>query len=255
MRAAPAGRLAATWFGHSTVLLELDGTRVLTDPLLRRRAGPLVRIVPPLPPHAVADVDAVLLSHLHADHTDLPTLRQLPGRVPIVAPRGAGAWLTRRGLGVVHELAEGERIGVGTLEVRATAAVHDGRRAPFGPRAGSVGFLVEGTCSAYFAGDTDLFAEMASLAPALDLALLPVWGWGPYLGPGHLTPERAAEAVALIGPDVAVPIHWGTFALPRPFRRAGDPTRPAREFAQRTARRAPDVEVRVLRPGERIEMA
>ena len=79
-------------------------------------------------------------------------------------------------------------------------------------------------------------------------------GWGPTLGPGHLDPARAATAAALIAPRVAVPIHWGTLALwPRPLR-AKDPERPAREFASLVAQHAPDVEVRVLAPGERTEM-
>ena len=80
-------------------------------------------------------------------------------------------------------------------------------------------------------------------------------GWGPTLGPGHLDPARAARAVALLAPRVAIPIHWGTFALPGPFggRAVGDA--PAREFAEFAARDAPDVEVRLLRPGERTTLA
>ena len=106
----------------------------------------------------------------------------------------------------------------------------------------------------YFAGDTDLFPEMADLAPSIDVALLPVWGWGPSVGPGHLDPERAAAAAALIAPGLAVPIHWGTFALPRAFRRRADPAWPAREFAALAARQAPPVQARVLVPGEQLEL-
>ncbi len=136
----------------------------------------------------------------------------------------------------------------------ATPAVHEGRRAPFGPRTESIGFMVAGSHAVYFAGDTDLFPEMADLAPAIDVALLPVWGWGPSVGPGHLDPERAAAAAALIAPGLAVPIHWGTFALPRAFRRRADPAWPAREFAAFAARKAPPVQARVLVPGEQLEL-
>lgn len=249
MTSAPPQPLSVTWLGHATVLLELDGTRVLTDPVLGRRAGPLVRIAPPPPPDAASRVDAVLLSHLHADHADLPSLRGLSGSAPILAPAGAAPWLRAKGLRRVAELPEGQGTEVGALRVTAVAAIHDGRRAPLGPRAASIGFLVEGSRTAYFAGDTDLFPGMASLAPSPALALLPVWGWGPTVGPGHLDPARAAAAAALISPEVAVPIHWGTLALLRPLRRAADGDRPAREFAALTARYAPDVEVRVLAPG------
>ena len=86
------------------------------------------------------------------------------------------------------------------------------------------------------------------------MALLPVWGWGASVGAGHLDPSSAAEAAALIAPSVAIPIHWGTFALARPARRAADPERPAREFAELTKRYAPAVDVRVLAPGERTTL-
>jgi L-ascorbate metabolism protein UlaG (beta-lactamase superfamily) len=248
--------LSVTWLGHSTVLIELDGVRLLTDPLLRRRAGPLVRIAPRLPHDAGHEIDAVLLSHLHGDHCDLPSLRGIqPGPVPIVAPEGAGAWLGKRGLPDVQELREGERIEVGGLAVTAIAAVHEGKRAPFGPTAEAIGFLVEGSQRVYFAGDTDLFDEIAHLTSGVDLALLPVWGWGPSLGPGHLDPERAAGAAALIAPKVAVPIHWGTFGLPRLLRRGPHRDWPPSEFVRHMRERAPEVDVRVLHPGQSTEIS
>jgi L-ascorbate metabolism protein UlaG (beta-lactamase superfamily) len=252
---SPPGPLSVSWLGHSTVLIELDGARLITDPLLRRRAGPLVRLAPPLPDDAVPPVDAVLLSHLHGDHADLRSLRQLSGPAPVIAPEGAGAWLAGRGLPLVHELRAGDHIEVGGVAVTATTAVHEGRRAPFGPSAEAVGFLVEGSQRVYFAGDTDLFDEIAHLTAGVDLALLPVWGWGPNLGPGHLDTQRAAEAAALIAPRVAVPIHWGTFGLPRPLRRRPERDWPPREFVRHMRELAPDVDVRVLRPGQSTEIA
>jgi L-ascorbate metabolism protein UlaG (beta-lactamase superfamily) len=95
---------------------------------------------------------------------------------------------------------------------------------------------------------------MAELRGSIDIALVPVSGWGRSVGPGHLDPRRAATAVALIAPAVAIPIHWGTFALRGLARRRSDPRRPAGEFAALATRYAPGVDVRVLEPGERIEL-
>ena len=199
-------------------------------------------------------VDAVLLSHLHADHVDLPSLRTFARDVRVVTPRGAGSFLRRNGFARVQELASGESLDVDGVEVVATPAVHDDRRLPLrGIRAAPLGFVLRGPHSVYFAGDTDLFEGMDGLEPGLDLALLPVWGWGPRLGPGHLDPERAALAAQLLRPRMAVPIHWGTFYPPG--RRMGDRlTAPPREFADRVAKLAPEVIVRVLEPGESLEL-
>jgi len=105
----------------------------------------------------------------------------------------------------------------------------------------------------YFAGDTDLFPEMADLSGHLDVALLPVAGWGPRVGPGHLDPRRAAQAAAVLRPRMAIPVHWGTFASLGA--RPDDPGAPAREFADRTAELAPAVEVKVLAPGAGVEVS
>ncbi len=242
--------LNLTWHGHATALIEIDGVRLLTDPVMRDRVGPLVRVGPPLPADAGRDIDAVLLSHLHADHADRRSLRMLDPHTPVIAPVGAAAWLRGQGLDDVRELEPGAMTTVGGLTVTATPARHDGRRWPYGRRADSIGLVAAGSLSLYFAGDTDLFDEMSAMAGAIDLALLPVSGWGPTLGPGHLDPERAALAAAMIAPRVAVPIHWGTLALPSAVLRPSDAQAPAREFAARAALRAPQVEVRILQPGE-----
>ncbi len=235
------------------MLLEVDGVRVLTDPVLRGRIGPLVRIGTPVDPSAVGRIDCVALSHLHADHADLSTLRRLERSGPLLAPHPAADWLRRAGLRGIHELRAGEEVPVGPVRVMATPAVHGRRRRPLGPAADPVGYLVRGSRSAYFAGDTDLFDAMVDLRGTVDLALLPVWGWGPDVGEGHLDPVRAAQAAALISPAMAIPIHWGTFALPWAAGRGADPAWPARRFAELTGERAPAVEVRVLAVGGRTE--
>jgi L-ascorbate metabolism protein UlaG (beta-lactamase superfamily) len=243
-----------TWLGHASVLLGLDGVRLITDPVLRDRIGPLVRIAPRGGLDVLGPVDGVLLSHLHADHADLPSLREIARAAPVVAPLGAIPWLIRRGLPDVHGLTPGREIEIGGVRVTATPAVHDGRRRPLGPRADPLGYVVSGSRSVYFAGDTDLFPGLEELRGTVAVALLPVWGWGPRLGPGHLDPERAATAAATIAPEVAIPIHWGTFAPRWPWGRMADPEAPAREFARLVKRDAPSLEVRILAPGERTRV-
>lgn len=209
----PRASAAITWLGHATALLELDGMQLLTDPVIRDRIGPLVRVGPAVARETLERVDIVMLSHLHADHADPRSLRDLGSSIPILAPAGAGGWLRRHGLHAVRELAPGEEVRAGRLRIRATPASHDGRRFPLGPRVQSVGYVVESSCTTYFAGDTDLFDAMTRMRGSVEVALLPVWGWGRRVGPGHLDPERAARAAAMIAPAVAIPVHWGTFAL------------------------------------------
>ena len=121
----------------------------------------------------------------------------------MLAPRGCGGWLVRAGVRGVEELSAGETVEVGGVPVTAVPAVHDDRRRPAGgPRAAPLGFVAGAARRVYFAGDTDLFGGMEALGP-LDAALLPVAGWGPRLGPGHMDAAAAAKAAALIRPRVA----------------------------------------------------
>jgi L-ascorbate metabolism protein UlaG (beta-lactamase superfamily) len=238
-----------TWLGHSCVVIRLDGVVFATDPVLRDRIFHLRREAP-VDPAALDGVDAVLVSHAHYDHLDLPSLERLDRGATVVVPVGAGGPVRRRGFRDVREVAAGEEIEFGAVRVRATYAEHDSKRRPGTARTGALGFVVAGTRSFYFAGDTDLFDGMSSLGP-VDLALLPVAGWGPRLPVGHLDPQRAVEALRRIRPRAAIPIHWGTFA---PWRAPSADDAPAREFAELAAAVAPGVEVRVLRPGETYKL-
>jgi L-ascorbate metabolism protein UlaG (beta-lactamase superfamily) len=238
-----------SYVGHATVELELDGIRLLTDPLLRARVAHLRRVAPL--PEVSPKVDAVLVSHAHHDHLDLPSLKLLPASTLVVVPCGAGRLLRR--FDRVVELDEGDEVEVGPLHVRALHAEHPGGRSPLRARGPALSYAILGTRRAYFAGDTGLFRAMEGLVPELDLALLPIWGWGPRLGPGHLDPRSAAEALRLLRPLTAVPIHWGTYRMLHQSREV-DPAvleEPTKAFARAAAELAPEVEVRILRPGEK----
>lgn len=247
---------SATYVGHATVLLDLDGTRLLTDPVLRGRIGPLVRHGASPAPETTESLDAVLISHLHHDHADLGSLRRLAPGTRLLVPPGSRGFFERHGFGPVSELAPGESAAVGNLTVTAVDAHHDGGRRRFAPDSQAIGFLVAGNRKVYFAGDTDYFPEMEQLGADLDLALLPVWGWGPNIGEGHLDPEGAARAAGAISPRLAVPIHWGTlypFGLRR--LRSAPLRKPAERFSASLRELAPQVEARVLSPGESTPLA
>ncbi|RSS78299.1 MBL fold metallo-hydrolase [Streptomyces sp. WAC06614] len=214
-----------TWWGHATCTVEDSGVRLLTDPLFASRLAHLRRRRGALPPPEAAVADAVLVSHLHADHLHLPSLATLAPGTRLVVPRGAPRAVPRlarlaglRGL-LLTEVAPGEEVEIGAgVSVRAVAARHDGRRLPFGPHlAPALGYVVQGAARTYFAGDTGLFDTMAQ-----------------EVGP----------------PAAAVPVHYGTYwpigmdaVRPHEFHAPGG------EFERLAARTAPKVTVRVPEHG------
>jgi L-ascorbate metabolism protein UlaG (beta-lactamase superfamily) len=242
--------LKITYVGHATVLLEMDGVRLLTDPLLRDWVFHLKRQSPKVAASLYQDIDAVLISHLHWDHFDIASMKLLDRNVRVLMPLGAAGLLERYGFRNVQEMQPGDTAQVGALAVRATYAQHEGRVLRRGPSSMCLGYLVEASRVVYFPGDTDLFQGMAELSADLDLVLLPVWGWGPNLGPGHMDPRRAAEALTLLRPRIAIPIHWGTF-YPRwmGWLRPYLLSQPPQNFRQEAIRLMPQVEVHILAPG------
>jgi L-ascorbate metabolism protein UlaG (beta-lactamase superfamily) len=247
--------IRVAWLGHSTVVLDLDGVRVLTDPLLRPHAGLLRRLTPHPEEEAWRGADGVVVSHLHHDHAELRSLRMLPG-VPVMTSPSNASWLRRRGVPTASGLTETwTRIGAGPVEVRQVRADHRHRPMPHRPN-DAHGHLLRGpSARVWVAGDTSLYPGMASLPDLaggpLDVAVVPVWGWGPRLSEGHMNPEQAALACALTGARWGVPVHWGTLHPPLVARFArGWLERPGAAFAEELARVAPQCRPLVLRPAE-----
>jgi L-ascorbate metabolism protein UlaG (beta-lactamase superfamily) len=263
--------LSVTFVGHSTVLFDAGGVRLLTDPLLRKRTGVLIRRVPAPATELRRDLDAVLISHAHLDHLDVPSLRMLDRRTPVIVPKGVGSVVRRQGF-VPIEVEVGDEVEVrrrareadehgGTegagggaapalVRVRAVPAHHTGTRYPLATPSAALGYVISGGLSAYFAGDTGLYDGMRDLGP-LDVAVLPVGGWGPRLPSDHLNPLSAAKALQLLRPRACVPVHWGTLYppwLPPEFNAKWSEW--PRSFERYARHLAPDVEVRVLPPGD-----
>lgn len=220
------GTLAATWWGHSTVSLELGGVRVATDPVLGRRVVHLTRRSESPPPLA-CEADLVVVSHLHYDHLDAASLRRFPARTPIVVPVGTAAVIPALRARHLVEVAPGDTVDVAGVRIEVLPAHHDGRRHPWARHpAPALGFRMSSAGrTAWYPGDTGLHEQLGHLDP-VDLALVPIGGWGPSLGEHHFDPHQAAEAVARVGARWSLAVHYGTFwpwglraATPRTYRR------------------------------------
>ncbi|VXB51997.1 MBL fold metallo-hydrolase [Nocardioides sp. AX2bis] len=265
------GTLAVTWWGHATTTVELGGARVLVDPVLTRSLLHLRRSGP-LPTSRALDADVVLVSHLHHDHLHHRSLRRLDPAVPVVAPRGvlggAGRW-TRRLLGgrELVEVAPGELVEVAGVRIEVHAADHPGTRDPLRgrrtrarPAPPAIGFrLSAGAASAWYPGDTGPGVDLTAVAP-VDLALVPIGGWGPTLGAAHLDPEQAATAVGTVGAGAALGVHHGTFwpvglRAVMPARHRALFVEPGPRFAAALGRRTPGVRVLTPEPGERVVLS
>lgn len=246
-----------TFVGHSTVLIELGGARLLTDPVLRDRILHIRRNADSPAPADFRDIDAVLLSHTHADHFDPPSVRRVGRATPFLIPTGARRTVARRRVKDLTEMSPGDSVEIAGAEVTAVPAVHDGRRLPMGKRFDGIGYVVaSGARRVYFAGDTAPFPGLADAVGTVDVALLPIAGWGPRVHTRHhLDSDTAAQAAAAIRPRIVIPIHWGTL-----LRMGMGPhrdeilDRPLRDFAANLARLAPEVELRALQPGESTDL-
>lgn len=253
-----AGRMEITWIGHATVLIEIGGVRVVTDPALTTSMAHLRRRHPAPPIDEIA-ADVVAVSHIHMDHLHRPSLRRVArSTTRIIVPTGAEPLIRKLGFTQIDEMRPGDRrqidIGSRVLDVEAVHADHSGSRGPHSRvSVAPLGFVFRsGEQSVYFAGDTDQFDAMREIGP-IDVALLPVWGWGPTLGERHLNPDTAAEATLLLRPTIVIPIHWGTYSPVR-ARRGSPPwlDSPLATFRDSIGRINPAVRVIELWPGGRV---
>ena len=204
---------AVTWWGHSSMSIDLGTARVATDPLLSGQLYHLRRSTPPPPPDA-AVADVVLVSHLHHDHLHLPSLDRFAPDVPVVVPRGSSRVVKGLDRRPLVEVAPGDSVEVAGVSIDVLPAHHSGRRSKFerGGDVPAVGFRVtDGTTSCWYPGDTGVLTGGFADVGAVDLAAVPIGGWGPSLGDEHLDPEEAAAAVLEVGARWALAVHYGTF--------------------------------------------
>lgn len=229
----PDKGLQATWVGHSTVVLRIDGFLIVTDPVFSRRIGinlgPLTlglkRLVVPAVSLASLPVpDLILLSHAHMDHFDLPSLRRLANRgTTVVTARNTRDLLRGKRYGAVHELGWDETVRVGTATIRAFEVRHWGARMQRDAQRGYNGYLIEaGRYRVVFGGDTaytDRFRQVRS-RKRLDLAIMPIGAYDPWIH-AHCNPEQALSMANDAGAEFILPVHHRTFQLSR--EPAGEP--------------------------------
>jgi L-ascorbate metabolism protein UlaG (beta-lactamase superfamily) len=247
-------RDSITFLGHSSVLLSIEGTHILADPNFSRRIALVVRrrsrlpiTIDDLPP-----IDAVLISHGHLDHLDVPTLRRLPRTATVVVPPGLQRLVERAGMKRVVTLSPWQEYRVKNLTVTAVPAKHFGGRSPLHTEAKYQGYVIEGSTVIYFAGDTGLFEGLADIGAKWDIgaALLPIGAYEPPpFRRNHMSPEDAVQAALLLRARLVVPIHWGTFKLSlEPF------DEPAPRLLKAAADAGIEDIVHVLKPGETISV-
>jgi N-acyl-phosphatidylethanolamine-hydrolysing phospholipase D len=255
-------RPTVTWIGHATLLVQLDGVNILTDPNWNDHAGPFGigprRLIPPglalddLPP-----IHVILLSHDHYDHLDLPTLHRLARahRPRIYAPLGVGGWLREQGFRNVTELDWWQSHAYRGLTVVATPAQHGSGRgvADQNLRLWSSWAVLGQGHRFFFAGDTGYAAEMAEIGRQLgpfDVAAIPIGGYRAFTArhPNHVNPEEAVRLFEDVRGRLLVPMHWGTFALNREPHRE-----PPERLLAEALRRGLQERVALLSPGQSID--
>jgi L-ascorbate metabolism protein UlaG (beta-lactamase superfamily) len=219
--------MRVTYIGHATLLIEMGGRRLLTDPNFDPKLGKILPRVsaPGVALEKLPALDAILLTHAHADHLSFDSLERLPASVPVYAPPVIADWLKRLGYKQAIPLAPGESVSIGDITVRPAIATHKGNRYGFDRwRADASMYLITTPSeSCFFAGDTALTDDTHMLVKkhlwdagrSLDLALLPI-GWAPWwkksgFRKGHLTHDDALELFERLRAHMLVPYHWGTF--------------------------------------------
>ena len=255
----PAAPLAVSWLGHATALIEIDGYRVLTDPVWSERCSPSRAIgpqrlhPPPVDIEALPALDVIVISHDHYDHLDMPTVKTLARtqRAPFVTALGVGAHLQEWGIPAdrITELDWHGGTRIGDLELRCTPARHfSGRFLSRNNTLWSSWTLRGPRHRTYFGGDTGYttsFTEIAAQYGPFDVTVLPIGAYNTAWPDIHMNPEEAVRAHRDLGGGLLVPIHWGTFRLaPHPW------AEPAERLIE--AAGAAGVDAAVPKPGGRV---
>jgi L-ascorbate metabolism protein UlaG (beta-lactamase superfamily) len=238
----------AGWLGHATVLLNLFGSRILTDPLLAPGLGLVRRLVRlPMPPEALPPLDAILITHAHCDHLNRWSLKRLPRRGRLIIPRGCADLVADLGYNLL-ELGWGEEVSLGELRVRAFRPRHWGRRPPLGGERGYNAYLLSCRGSSVLVGGDSAYTdayERACLGHHIALALLPIGCYKPdAFRRAHLTPEDALRIFREVGADYLLPIHWGTLLIS-----LEPPAEPARRLMAEASRLGLAGRVNLVWPG------
>jgi L-ascorbate metabolism protein UlaG (beta-lactamase superfamily) len=223
--AEPSSDLRVTWIGHSSVLIEIDGRRILTDPVWSERASPLAWVgpkrfhPPPISLTKLPAIDVVVISHDHYDHLDMATIQTLAARgTHFAVPLGVGAHLESWGISSsqLSELDWGEQLEVASLKIVATPARHYSGRSPLhSSETLWASWVIQGPSHrVFFSGDTgysDTFKSIGTTYGPFDVTLMKIGGSDPSWADIHMTPEEALRAHLDVRGNVLLPIHWGTF--------------------------------------------
>lgn len=253
-----------TYIGHATLLIEIEGRRILTDPNFDPALGRFLARVsdPGIALDALPKLDAILVTHAHADHLSFASLDQLPRDIPLYAPPAVAKWLARLGYSHAIPVAPGETAQVHELAIHAALATHQGSRYGVDTwrKDANMYLLDTGAKSCFFAGDTALTPDTTSLVRThchelgrrLDVALLPIghapW-WKTGFRKGHLTSDDALDLFGRLNARYLIPYHWGTFN--HVTSKAHDAIERLRHILPHHPRQG---DVRILEPAETFEL-